>query len=74
MPQPRRDEITIQAQSDVMKSLEARLDNSVKKRDESLQYVKREVERLLDDPAMTRRQMREELYLVIERARAGWTH
>ena len=72
-PQWRRDEITIDAKNALIRSLEARLDNAVKKRYEALQYVKREIERLLDDPAITRRQLRKELRILIERAKVGCT-
>ena len=70
-PQHKIDAATIAAMSERIRVLEGELDNAAKRQQAALDFVWRELTPLIDEPSMTRRRLRRELWVILLKAGAG---
>jgi hypothetical protein len=70
-PQHVIDANTIAAQADRIRNLEYRLERADKRQQEVIDYIWREAVKLLEDPELSRKRLRQRLWVIMLKARAG---
>jgi hypothetical protein len=70
-PQWRQDQVTIEAMRGSIRHLEYEVAQAERRKQRALDFVWRETVKLLEDPEITRKRLRQSLWVIILKARAG---
>jgi hypothetical protein len=67
-PQSRQDEVTLEAMRKRVRHLEYQVSQAEKRKQQALDFVWREAVKLLEDPCITRKRLRQRLWVIILKA------